>query len=86
MLNAYSASNNASSISVLQAQQQSLLASQQTATQPNIKAIASIEELQQQIVNQAQEEIQGQFLNMTSPVGRVNELGQVTGSFINVSV
>jgi hypothetical protein len=86
MLNAYSASNNGTAIDMLQAQQQSLLTSQQTASQLNAKAIASVDQIQKNAIQQSIIETQIQFTNQQLPMGRVNELGQVTGSIVNESV
>ena len=86
MLNAYSASNNGTAIDMLQAQQQSLLTSQQTASQLNAKAIASVDQIQKNAIQQSIIEMQIQFTNQQLPMGRVNELGQVTGSIVNESV
>ena len=86
MLNAYSASNNGTAIDMLQAQQQSLLTSQQTASQLNAKAIASVDQIQKNAIQQSIIETQIQFSNQQLPIGRVNELGQVTGSIVNESV
>jgi len=86
MLNVYSALNNGTSVNLLMAQQQELLASQQTAVQGNDKTAAAVEELQQQDVQQADFAIQRQASHQTSPIGHINSLGQVTGSFVNESV
>jgi hypothetical protein len=86
MLNAYSVSNNGTAIDMLQAQQQSLLTSQQTASQLNAKAIASVDQIQKNAIQQSIIETQIQFTNQQLPMGRVNELGQVTGSIVNQSV
>jgi hypothetical protein len=86
MLNAYSVSNNGTAIDMLQAQQQSLLTSQQTASQLNAKAIASVDQIQKNAIQQSIIEMQIQFTNQQLPMGRVNELGQVTGSIVNESV
>jgi hypothetical protein len=86
MLNAYSVSNNGTAIDMLQAQQQSLLTSQQTASQLNAKAIASVDQIQKNAIQQSIIETQIQFTNQQLPMGRVNELGQVTGSIVNESV
>jgi hypothetical protein len=86
MLNAYSASNNGTAIDMLQAQQQSLLTAQQTASQLNAKAIASVDQIQKNAIQQSITETQIQFTNQQLPMGRVNELGQVTGSIVNESV
>ena len=71
---------------LLEAQQQSMLYAQQTALQPNPTIAAAVEEIQRQALQQAEAQAQQQVSNQIQPIGRINELGQVTGALVNESV
>lgn len=86
MVNTYSALNNTSSVMLLEAQQQSMMYAQQTALQPNAGIAAAVEEIQRQALQQAEAQAQQQVSNQIQPIGRINELGQVTGALVNESV
>jgi len=71
---------------LLEAQQQSMLYAQQTALQPNPTIAAAVDEIQRQALQQAEAQAQQQVSNQIQPIGRINELGQVTGALVNESV
>jgi len=71
---------------LLEAQQQSMMYAQQTALQPNASIAAAVDEIQRQALQQAEAQAQQQVSNQIQPIGRINELGQVTGALVNESV